>query len=444
MKEIWAIRIVKRIERAHHKAYIVGGSVRDILLEKTPKDFDIATDAPISVLESLFTTHDIGKSKDFGIVVARVDGHDFEIAHFRADGEYDGRKPKTVTAVGSFKEDASRRDFTINAMALTASGEIIDHFGGKKDLKSGVIRTVGDPEARFKEDRLRMMRAVRFATALDFTIEKGTARAIKRLAGGLKELSPERIREEMVKATTNGAEKFARYIVLLDELKLLRVILPEISALRFKPNTHLHHPESPNVFGHTIMALSVADTSDPLVLFSILFHDIGKLITHSVGRLGTSHHTYHSHDKEGIKLLDDILKRLRFSNDHSETIRFAVKHHLRFLKIPIMKDSKVTRLACDKDFEVLEKVAFADWMSRTNAVTTELDAIKAKVTKLKESFSPAKIKVLFDGKRIMRLTNLKPSPEVGKIKRDIADWIIDNNIKLQREVDNHILTIGRK
>ena len=173
-KELSAgVKILKQINKAGYKAYIVGGVVRDIILGVKPGDVDIATNMPIDKIAEMWKTHDIGKSKDFGIVVVKQDGHSFEVANFRSDGKYlDGRRPEKVNIVGSFEEDAARRDFTINSMGINAKGEIIDYFDGKKDLKNKVLRTVGDPKERFGEDYLRMMRAPRIATKTDTEIEK--------------------------------------------------------------------------------------------------------------------------------------------------------------------------------------------------------------------------------------------------------------------------------
>jgi len=219
-----AVGVLDKINKSGYKAYIVGGTVRDIILGNLkPHDIDIATNAPMDELGRMFKTFDIGKSRDFGIVVVRYGSFSFEVAQFRQDGKYkDGRRPEAVTISGSFEQDAARRDFTINAMGINASGEIIDYFDGRKDIQNKVLKTVGDPRERFGEDYLRMLRAPRFASKLGLEIEKGTEKAIQKLSTNIKELAPERIYDELVKAASQSGDKFADYIVQLDKLKLLK------------------------------------------------------------------------------------------------------------------------------------------------------------------------------------------------------------------------------
>ncbi len=239
------VDVLNKINKAGYKAYIVGGGVRDLVLGVQPKDIDIATNAPMDVLSKLFRVYDIGKSKDFGIVTAKHGGYDFEISQFRQDGKYiDGRRPESVAITGSFEDDAGRRDFTSNAMAINAKGEILDYFDGKRDIKNKVLRTVGDPYKRFGEDYLRMMRLPRFAARLGFEIDKETKKAVQKLSPNILDMSAERVRDELMKAASQSGEKFARYIRILGELKLLRFILPEVMNLKaFRENLQ-HHPET--------------------------------------------------------------------------------------------------------------------------------------------------------------------------------------------------------
>lgn len=241
-----AVAIMNKIEKAGYRAYIVGGSVRDIILgDLKPHDIDIATNAPMDVLDKLFKTYDIGKSKDFGIVVIKVGSFSFEIAQFRKDGKYsDGRRPDQVTITGSFEGDAGRRDFTINAMGINSKGEIIDYFDGRKDIKNKILRTVGDPKQRFSEDYLRMMRLARFSSKLGFEIEKGTAKAARKLSTNILDIAPERIKDELMKSAAQSGEKFAQYILQLDKLKLLKYILPEVMNLKWFRENLQHHPET--------------------------------------------------------------------------------------------------------------------------------------------------------------------------------------------------------
>jgi len=245
-KELYvAVKILKTIEKKGYSAYIVGGAVRDIVLDTKWNDLDLATNMPIDEISKIWKVHDIGKSKDFGIVVIREGGYTFEVANFRSDGKYlDGRRPEKVNIVGSFEDDAGRRDFTCNAMAINSKGEIIDYFGGKKDIKNKILKTVGDPKERFGEDFLRLMRAPRVAVDKGLEIEKETKKAIQKLSTNITKMPPERIKDELLKAAPMGGDKFAVYIKILDELKLLKYILPCVLQLKFfKENLH-HHPET--------------------------------------------------------------------------------------------------------------------------------------------------------------------------------------------------------
>jgi tRNA nucleotidyltransferase (CCA-adding enzyme) len=219
------IEVLKILEK-HGQAYITGGAVRDIITgEKTPDDIDIATNVPMEKIEELFKTHDIGANKDFGIVVVDYKGESFEVAQFRKDGTYsDGRRPDKIEVLASFKGDAERRDFTINAMAVDSKGNIIDYFDGQKDIKNKLIKAVGDPEKRFSEDYLRMLRAVRFSSRLGMDIDPDTISAIKNTAVKIKDISPERITKELLKMAKQEGTQLADAILMLDKADLLKHI----------------------------------------------------------------------------------------------------------------------------------------------------------------------------------------------------------------------------
>jgi len=264
-------------------AYIVGGTIRDIITgDKEPDDIDIATNVPIDELEKHFKTHDIGANKDFGIIVVSQDGEDFEIANFRADGEYsDGRRPDDVEIVMDFKKDAERRDFTINAMGVDKDGNVVDYFDGKGDIKNKILKTVGDPEKRFQEDYLRMWRAVRFASRMDFKIDDKTMKAIKSNSKRTVGLAVERIMKELKKMAGQSGSKFANAIETLINTGLLQYILPEIIQMDDFEHSVEHHPEG-NVLQHTLAALKNSESVNPIINLAILFHDIGKIKTHSI------------------------------------------------------------------------------------------------------------------------------------------------------------------
>jgi tRNA nucleotidyltransferase (CCA-adding enzyme) len=443
------VKVLEKINKKGFKAYIVGGTVRDLVLGLDAHDVDIATNMPMDAIKKSFKTYELGKSSDYGIVVVKEGGFAFELAQFRSDGSYtDGRRPDTVEIKGSFKDDAERRDFTINAMGIDKDGNILDYFNGRKDIKNKLLRTVGDPKKRFGDDKLRMMRAARFATKLDMKIDKGTRSVARKLAKDITKLSMERIRDELFKSAEMGSKKFAQYLRTLDDLKILQVILPEITALKYKPHTKQHHPEAPDVFGHVIKALEATDTKDPVQQLAILMHDVGKLVTQDIGK-SSAHHTYYGHAEKGIELVDTIARRLKLKNKDREAILFAVGNHMRFHEIIGMRPSKVAKLVNSDNWEVLKIVAFADRAVRSRSESTdkEYEAILAKAIEIKDKYGinkVSKVSTLASGKRIIELTGLKPGKEIGRIKKATIDWIINNDIDNQKEVDDYILSQVKK
>ncbi len=441
-----AVSVLQRINKAKYKAYIVGGSVRDIILGNLkPHDVDIATNMPMEELGKMYKTYNIGKSKDFGIVVVKQGGFDFEVAQFRQDGTYlDGRRPESVQVTGKFKEDVERRDFTINAMGINAKGEIVDYFDGKRDIKDKILKTVGDPYKRFGEDYLRMMRLARFASKLDFEVDPKTKKAAQKLSHNIADLPPERIKDELMKSASQSGDKFAKYIEMLGDLKLLKYILPEIVNLKwYKENLH-HHPETRGqggtVYSHVMAALKASDTADPIKNLAILLHDVGKGVTlsHDQGLP-----KYLGHARASIELVDAIADRLKMSNKERESLIFAVGNHMKFHKILDMKPSKIAKLVSDDNWDVLVAVGKADEYARGYMFkhAGEFEKIVDKAVKVKEKFGAKQVNKqvkLVDGKDVMRLTGLKPGPEVGKVITMTTAWIMDNNIEDKEEIENYI------
>jgi len=436
-----AVTILNKINSKGYKAYIVGGAVRDVILgNDKPKDIDIATNMPMVELAMLWKIHDIGKSKDFGIVVAKEGGHTFEIAQFREDGSYkDGRRPESVKITGSFEGDAARRDFTINAMGINAKGEIIDYFDGKRDIVNKVIRTVGDPRKRFGEDYLRMLRAGRFSASLDMDIEKETKKTIKKMASNIQDLSPERIRDELFKSASMGGDIFANYIKVLDELKLLKFILPEVANLKYFKHNFQHHPEG-DVWQHTMAALKTSGAKDPVKNLAILLHDVGKGVTlsHKEGLP-----KYLGHAEEGVKLVNVIADRLKMSTKEKQQLLFAVGNHMKFHKILKMKPSKIAKLVADENWDVLVTVARADEFARGDAFiyAGEFEKIVDKCIKIKEKHGLKQVNKqlkLVDGNRVMTLTGLKQGPKIGEIIRKVTTEILDKGITNQELINTLI------
>jgi poly(A) polymerase len=341
-----AFAIVDRLRTAGYKAYWVGGCVRDLLLERTPKDIDVATAATPSEVLALFPeAKPVGAS--FGVMLLGK----VEIATFRSDCAYaDGRRPEAVRYETDPKEDAARRDFTINGMFLDpVSGEVLDFFDGQRDLVAGVVRAIGDASERFEEDHLRMLRAVRFAARLGFTIESGTWNAIQANAQKIERIAAERVREELTRMLTEGGAK--RALEMLAGTGLLREVLPEIEAMRGVEQPPEHHPEG-DVFTHTCLMLDLLTPPVARTLaWGVLLHDVGKPVTQTFG----DRIRFNGHVEAGLRIAAPLLQRLRFSSDDQEQILRLVEHHMRFAEAPRMKASTWKRfLRLDRFEEHLE------------------------------------------------------------------------------------------
>lgn len=426
-----AVDLLKELEKLGGSAYIVGGAVRDIVLGHSFSDIDIATNVPISKIASRFPTHDIGASKDFGIVTVGWKGHQYELAQYRRDGKYvDGRRPESVEIVMDFQEDSSRRDFTINAMGIDSSGNLIDFFDGQKDIKEKVIRTVGNPLDRFEEDHLRLLRTSRFASKLGFSIDPATKDAMKKLAGSVKSISPERIRDELMKNASYGGKEFAEAISILDEVGILQIILPEVAKLKEFEHSVTSHPESPHVLGHVLAALKASGSKDPIVNLGILLHDIGKAETRAYNDKGIVQYLGHAH--EGAKLADEVGRRLRMSNEDREALVFSTLNHMKIHDLLDMSNSKIWNLIKNKNFGILMDVSKADAGARGPLFKKEkIEEIVAKIEQVKEKMTPTQydeLRKLVSGHKIMELLGIKPGPELGKIIDASLEWAIDNSV----------------
>jgi poly(A) polymerase len=320
--------------------------VRDLVRSQTPKDIDIATDArPEEVRELFPRTYAVGAH--FGVIVVLEGDWQFEVATFRSDGAYlDGRHPVAVN-FSSPEEDARRRDFTINGMFFDPPNDtVIDFVGGRADLASRLVRAIGDPAQRFAEDRLRLLRAVRFATVLEFEIEPATWNAIARAADTINTISAERIREELVRIFLSRHR--VRGWDLLDASGLMKAILPEVDALKGCAQPPQFHPEG-DVFQHTRLMLELLpdEVSLPLVL-SVLFHDIGKPARASVDESGRIR--FSGHDKLGATMTEELMHRLRFSRAEIEATVEAVDQHMVFKDVPNMRVARLKRFMARPHF----------------------------------------------------------------------------------------------
>lgn len=331
--------IVSRLVDAGHIALFAGGCVRDQLLCRECHDIDIATSATPEQVQALFA-RTVTVGAQFGVVVVVERGMEFQVATFRADGIYiDGRRPKSVE-FSTPERDAARRDFTVNGLFFDPlSEEIIDFVGGREDLDRGIIRAIGEPADRFREDKLRLLRAIRFAATLGFEIDSATWDALRTLAPEILTVSAERIRDEVVKIFTSPAR--VRGLDLLEASGLLREILPEVADLQGCEQPPEFHPEG-DVYIHTRIMLELleANVSTPLVL-SVLFHDIGKPPTFMVDETGRIR--FNGHEHVGADMTRHLMERLRFSNDEIEDTVAMVKNHMAFKDVQQMRVAKLKR-----------------------------------------------------------------------------------------------------
>jgi poly(A) polymerase len=356
MPKDFATSIVQTLRQQGFQAYLVGGCVRDLLLKREPKDYDVATNAtPDQVMTIFPETYAVGAQ--FGVVLVPMPERDVasnvpteksgcgeasvvEVATFRRDiGYSDGRHPDEVRFSQDPREDVARRDFTINGMLLDpVTDEVLDFVGGRKDLEAGIIRTIGDPEHRFGEDKLRMLRAVRFAARFDYAIEHLTFAAIKKLAHEIHVVSRERVRDELTRMLTEAHPR--RAILLLDESGLLREVLPEISAMKGVEQPPEFHPEG-DVFVHTLLLLdNLPQPCPPALAWGALLHDVGKPATF---RRAPDRIRFDGHVDVGVKMAEAICERLRFSNEGSAQVLALVENHMRFGHVSRMKESTLKR-----------------------------------------------------------------------------------------------------
>ena len=336
-----AEHIVARLRDARHQAYFVGGCVRDLLLGREPKDFDVATSAlPDEVLTLFEKTFAVGAH--FGVVLVSSGEPEIltEVATFRSDGVYsDGRHPDAVRFSSSPEEDVKRRDFTINGMLLDpANNQVLDFVGGRTDLQAGLIRAIGDPGDRFAEDKLRMLRAVRFAARFTFDLEPGTAVAIRELAPAVNQVSRERVRDELTRMLTEGRAGIA--FEMLDATGLLAQVLPEVVKMKGVAQPPQYHPEG-DVWVHTLLLLAGLPAGCPPALaWAALLHDVGKPATF---RVAPDRIRFDGHVETGVRIAEEICRRLRFPNHETEQILSLVANHMRFADARKMKESTLKR-----------------------------------------------------------------------------------------------------
>jgi len=408
-----AEEIVRQLTQAGHRAVYAGGCVRDALLHRPYPDVDIATSATPDQVQALFPKASDPQGKAFGVIRLKHRDHVFEIATFRVDGPYlDGRRPSSVTFTTA-EEDAQRRDFTVNGMFFDPlKNEVLDYVGGKSDLTAKTIRAIGDPAARFTEDRLRLFRAIRFAVQLGFKIESQTWEALARLSPESKNLAPERVREELVKIFISPDP--ARGLDLLHDSGLIAVWIPELLEMRGCAQSPEHHPEG-DVWVHTRLLLTHLQMPSPVLAFSALLHDVGKPRTSRTEPSGRIR--FFGHEGVGARMAEEILRRLRFSNDDITAICACIANHMAFKDAPQMRVSTLKRFLARPTFPEELELHRIDCSSSHG----ELDIHRFLAAKLAEfSQEEIKPKPLLTGHDLQEI-GIQPGPKMGEILNQLMD-----------------------
>ena len=417
--------VIRRLRQAGHEAVLAGGCVRDLLLGRTPKDYDVATGArPDEVLALYPKALTVGAA--FGVVVVTDGPVQVEVATFRAEHGYaDGRHPDAVHFTDA-REDARRRDFTINAMFLDPeTGEVTDHVGGRADLERRTIRAVGDPRERFAEDHLRMLRAVRFAAELSFDIEPATAEAIRDLAPNVAQVSGERVREELARMLTAPPAGRRRGLVLASDLGLVAVLLPEVEALKGEPQPPAVHPEG-DVFRHTLLAVEHLREPTFELALAALLHDVGKPPTAAMrgGRV-----TFYRHQRVGEEAARGVCARLRLSALATRRVTHLVAQHMNLSTWDEMREAKLKRLFAEESFEELAELWRADCLA-SGGTAAGYEALMARYRSL--SAEEVRPEPLVTGHDLIRM-GLEPGPAFAEILRDVYDAQLEGRVQSRQD-----------
>ena len=450
----FAREVLSRLAAAGHEAVLIGGVVRDgvlAILDRerpfSPREVDIATSGLPDEIRRLFPDRPIvSVGEEFGVlVVVAPDGDEVEVATFRVEGEYDGRWPGKVELVRDLAADVRRRDLTVNGLAARADGTVIDLVSGIEDLRNRRIRAIGDPRERFREDYLRMLRAVRFACQIEGAIDARTAEAIRENAKEIASVSGERIREELLRIL--ASRQAARGIALLEDLGLLEPILPEVAQLKGVPQPEEYHPEG-DVYVHTLEAVRVADgfVSDPWVKLAVLLHDIGK--PYALERSGGEN--MGGHCAVSARMTRQIAQRLRLSRQEAARLAFLVRNHMRIADFPKMGRGKQVRFVSEGEavgpralrkrfplfFDLLQ-VLVADCESsahRSSGWAPILRETLRVVEHIDRVCSLRRARELLDGHALQGL-GMRPGPELGRILDAVHDRILAGEIATREEAE---------
>ena len=421
-----ALAIARRLQCAGFAAFWVGGCVRDFLLGREPGDYDIATSALPEQIEHLFKrTVPVGRK--FGVIVVIEGSRQFQVATFRAEADYqDGRHPERV-AFGDAMADACRRDFTVNGLFFDpVRKQLHDWVDGEADLRARIIRTIGSPAERFGEDHLRLLRAVRFAAQLEFSIEPGTLAALKANAAKLKTISAERIRDELMKLFL--PPHASRGLELLRQSGLLDVILPEIAATTTCEQSPDFHPEG-NVFNHLRLMLEhLPAAAHPSLPWAALLHDVAKPVTASTDpKTGSTH--FYGHEKIGAEMAEGILQRLRFSRKRIEEVVKAVRYHMQFKDAPQMRKSTLRRVLMRPTFPLELELHRLDCLGSHS----QMDVYDFLVAQAKQLEQQPQIRPpLLTGDDLIAL-GMTPGPALGALLAEIREKQLQDELKTKAE-----------
>jgi poly(A) polymerase len=426
--------ICETLQRHGYQALLVGGCVRDLLLKRGPADYDVTTDATPEQVATLFPDS-LAVGAQFGVMLIPRDGIKVEVATFRSDMGYrDGRHPDSVVYSKTPQEDVQRRDFTINGLLMRYdSGEVLDFVGGQEDLKAGIIRAIGEPERRFKEDKLRMMRAVRFAARFGFDIEPSTFRAIQRHVKEIHQVSPERLREELTKMLTEGAAR--RAFELLDDTWLLGQVLPEIAAMKGVEQPPQFHPEG-DVWIHTRMMLEgLLEDASPTLAWGVLLHDVGKPPTFKPASETGDRIRFDGHVAVGVRMAEAICRRLRFSTEDTEQIAALVANHMKFGAVEEMRKATLKRFVRQPRFDEHLALHRLDCLSSHR----NLDSFEF-VRRFLEETPPEEVRPerLLGGDELQEL-GYQPGPQFAEILRSVEDAQLEGLIQTKEEARKYVL-----
>jgi putative nucleotidyltransferase with HDIG domain len=418
-----AVSIILRLRSAGYVAYLTGGCVRDLLLGRAAKDFDVATSARPDELLRLFPgSGQVGAH--FGVVLVHEDGAHVEVATFRSDLEYlDGRHPDGVHFETDPRQDALRRDFTINALLLDPmNSEVLDFVNGRADLDAKLIRAIGDPERRFREDHLRLLRAVRFAARLGFEIEAETFAAIQRHASLIQSVSAERVRDEVARILTEGNARMG--LELLDATGLLQEVLPEVAALKGVQQPPEFHPEG-DVWTHTLIMMDGLQEPSVTLALGVLLHDIGKPATFRIAE----RIRFDGHVEKGIEIAHALLMRLRFPHHVIEGVEALIANHMKFMEVPRMRESTLKRFMRQPDFEEHMELHRLDCLSSHGGLDNYEFVRKKQREVPPEQLKPAP---LLTGRDLIA-AGYRPGPAFGVVLSEIEDAQLEGRISTAAE-----------